>query len=219
MLILVLALPLTVSNVSAATTYTIIQITDNDYDDMAPQIHNGQITWRGFDPIGFDWDIFLYDSASGVTTQITDNDIWDHEPRIHDGQITWIAYDGNDYEIFFATPVVEDADVNLKRIWPSSHRSPVDTPITLYAEFELSDVDATLKLHFDIDKKNPETREWEPYTSVESTWETLSPGKYTRSMDWTPSEAGSYRVTGYIIYDSQQSNSKIIHHIGIYEPR
>ena len=39
------------------TYMDVIQLTDNDYDDTSPQIHDGQVTWRGSD--GSDLEIYL----------------------------------------------------------------------------------------------------------------------------------------------------------------
>jgi hypothetical protein len=76
----------------------VTQITDNQYDDLYPQINSkGQIVWQGFD--GNDYEIFLY--SKGLVTQITDNQYDDLYPQINSkGQIVWQGFDGNDWEIF-----------------------------------------------------------------------------------------------------------------------
>ena len=43
--------------------------------------------------------------ASYSITQLTDNDYNDRDPEINDsGKVVWYGYDGNDDEIFLATP-------------------------------------------------------------------------------------------------------------------
>jgi len=75
-----------------------IQITNNNYEDRRPRIHNGLITWSGWD--GSDWEIFFWDGRS--ISQITDNSYDDYGPEIHNGQITWSGdKDRSNHEIFF----------------------------------------------------------------------------------------------------------------------
>ncbi|MFX1474797.1 MAG: hypothetical protein ACFFCO_04860, partial [Promethearchaeota archaeon] len=62
----------------------------------APQIHNGQVTWQGWD--GSDNEIYLWNGIS--TTQLTINTYDDLAPQIHNGQVTWYSFDGSDNEIF-----------------------------------------------------------------------------------------------------------------------
>ncbi|MDP7444058.1 MAG: hypothetical protein QGI87_06885, partial [Candidatus Bathyarchaeota archaeon] len=62
------------------TYMEVIQLTDNDYDDTSPQIHDGQVTWHGSD--GSDYEIYLYDGSS--VTQLTNNEYTDYTPQIHD---------------------------------------------------------------------------------------------------------------------------------------
>ena len=84
---------------SASAQWTTTPITSNTYDDLYPQIHNGIITWSGSD--GSDYEIFMYDVASGTTTPITSNAYDDFYPQIHNGIITWYGYEGgSDSEIF-----------------------------------------------------------------------------------------------------------------------
>lgn len=75
-----------------------VQLTTNYYYDMAPKVHNGQITWYGWD--GHDFEIFLYDTATGGVRQITNNQYDDVSPVIWNGEIAWEAYPGVDAEIF-----------------------------------------------------------------------------------------------------------------------
>lgn len=77
----------------------IIRLTNNIYNDYAPQIHNGRVAWYGYD--GHDYEIFLYDGGQNI--QLTDNNYNDYSPQIHNGNVTWygVGSDGYDYEIFF----------------------------------------------------------------------------------------------------------------------
>lgn len=78
--------------------YTIIQLTDNSYDEYACHINdNGLVVWRGYD--GSDDEIFLFDGTK--ITQITDNSYVDRGPQINNkGDVVWTGYDGSDYEVF-----------------------------------------------------------------------------------------------------------------------
>ena len=76
-----------------------IRLTNNNYSDSDSRIHNGQAVWtadRG------DSEVFLYDGTQ--VTQLTNNAYSDYSPQINNGQVVWYGYDGNDYEIFLATP-------------------------------------------------------------------------------------------------------------------
>lgn len=84
-----------VPNTFAETTYTVTQITDNNFVDDNPQIHNGQITWMGY---SIPCEIFLYNGSSII--QLTNNTYDERMPQIHNGQITWHGLIESDYEIF-----------------------------------------------------------------------------------------------------------------------
>jgi len=109
--------------------YTISQLTDNEYDDLFPQIDDGQVVWRGYD--GNDYEIFLWDGTQ--TIQLTDNEYDDYWPQIDNGQVVWRGYDGNDCEIFLWDgtqtiqltnnnypdngPQIDDGQVVWQRYW------------------------------------------------------------------------------------------------------
>ena len=88
-----------------------IQITNNSLIDARPMIDNGVAVWREHD--GNDWEVFIYDSSTGITTQLTNNSFDDgvfpgcldqlrscDRPHIKAGKVVWSGYDGADYEIF-----------------------------------------------------------------------------------------------------------------------
>jgi hypothetical protein len=59
---------------------SLIQITDNDFDDLAPRDSGSLIVWSGFD--GNDFEIFRYDGTT--TVQLTDNGSDDRFPQSSD---------------------------------------------------------------------------------------------------------------------------------------
>ena len=78
----------------AASTTT--QVTNNTYEDTFPQISGDYLVWQGHGNLpdsvfgAADWDIFLYNIVTGVTTQITDNDNDnDLNPRTDGRYIVW----------------------------------------------------------------------------------------------------------------------------------
>jgi hypothetical protein len=78
----------------------ISQLTDNNYLDNYPQIHNGQVVWLG--SVGIYNQIFLYDGSH--VGQLTNDDSWKSDPQIHNGQITWYGRSTTNVasnEIFF----------------------------------------------------------------------------------------------------------------------
>jgi len=74
-----------------------IQLTNNLGFDRNPQIHNGMVTWEGWDGIN-DMEIFLYDGIS--THRLTDNTWDDADPQIHNGMVTWYGSPVYGWEIF-----------------------------------------------------------------------------------------------------------------------
>jgi len=74
----------------------ITQLTDNNYDDIGPQIDNRQVVWQDYD--GNDYEVFLWDGDS--IRQLTDNNYDDENPQVDAGQIVWWGFDGYDYKIF-----------------------------------------------------------------------------------------------------------------------
>ena len=96
---------------------TVLQLTDNAYDDIAPRIwNNRQVVWTGYD--GTDWEIFLYNNAP--TVQLTNNDyddghtaytfspMFDHVyyygPQLNaQGKIVWSGGPAGSQEIFLYT--------------------------------------------------------------------------------------------------------------------
>jgi hypothetical protein len=77
---------------------TVIQLTNNEYDDREPQIKaSGSVVWSGHD--GNDWEIFIYNGSTPI--QLTNNAYDDIQPQINAiGQVVWSGYDGTDMEIF-----------------------------------------------------------------------------------------------------------------------
>ena len=98
----ILSLLLTVSimvfgPVAGADT-TISQVTSNSYKDSHPQIKGDYLVWQGY--VGGDWEIFLYDIATGETSQITDNSYDDLSPRTDGSYIVWQAFYDGEWDIF-----------------------------------------------------------------------------------------------------------------------
>jgi hypothetical protein len=87
------------------------QLTDNDTDDIKPQVSGLYAVWQGKDPNQGDpnqgdpnqgdWEIFYFDGIS--VHQLTDNDHDDISPQLSDALIIWQCWDGNDWEICSAT--------------------------------------------------------------------------------------------------------------------
>lgn len=82
---------------TAQGEYTIVQLTDNYYDDVGPQIDAGMVVWHG-NEYGKYHEIFLWDGSE--TVQLTNNEYHDSNPQIDAGQVVWNGSDGHDYEIF-----------------------------------------------------------------------------------------------------------------------
>jgi hypothetical protein len=79
----------------------VMRLTDNNSDDICPQIDGPTVVWQGWDPNGGDWEIFYFDGNS--VQQLTDNDQNDTCPQLSYALIVWQCWDGNDWEICSAT--------------------------------------------------------------------------------------------------------------------
>jgi hypothetical protein len=82
--------------VPGESSFSINQLTNNDFDDMYPLIHDGIIVWHSFD--GHDTEIFMNDGTT--TIQLTYNEYDELNCRMHDGIVVWESWDGHDTEIF-----------------------------------------------------------------------------------------------------------------------
>ena len=78
------------------TDNSLTQITDNDFDDLAPRDFGSLIVWSGFD--GNDFEIFRYDGTD--IFQLTDNEFDDVGASFFGSDVRWSGFDGNDFEIF-----------------------------------------------------------------------------------------------------------------------
>jgi beta propeller repeat protein len=74
------------------------QITSNSYEDTSPYIKGNYLVWQGF--VGGDWDIFLYNIATGETIQITNNDYGDVSPQTDGHYVVWLGFSNSGGEIF-----------------------------------------------------------------------------------------------------------------------
>jgi hypothetical protein len=78
------------------------QLTDNDSDDVNPQVSGPYAVWEWDDPNeGGDWEIMFYDANDII--QLTDNIVDDINPQILGKKVVWQGVDPNDgdWEIFY----------------------------------------------------------------------------------------------------------------------
>ena len=86
---------------SYSSPYSIIRITDNEFDDKNPQINDSNdVVWQGDD--GNDFEIYMYEWLIDWVWQYTDNSVDDKYPKINDnGDIAWQQDDGTHMKILF----------------------------------------------------------------------------------------------------------------------
>lgn len=79
---------------------SVVQLTDNDYDDVEPQIHGAHVVWTGYpegEPDGGPGEIFHYDGDT--IENVTTDDLDDFAPQVSQGAagptIAWIKRDGD----------------------------------------------------------------------------------------------------------------------------
>ena len=86
-------------NVSAQAEISITQVTTNSYEDGSALIEHDRLVWQG--RVGGDWEIFLYNVATGGDPlQITDNAYSDLSPQTDGNYLVWLGFSQPDSEIF-----------------------------------------------------------------------------------------------------------------------
>jgi hypothetical protein len=97
------------------------QLMTNCYYDMGPQLYENKLVWYGWD--GQDFEIFMFDVTTGVTTQLTDNGYDDMSPVIWENTVVWEGYPAVESDIFmWQDGVVRKISDNIEddvkpRIW------------------------------------------------------------------------------------------------------
>jgi len=95
------------------------QITDNSYRDSSPHIKGNYLTWQG--RVDGDWEVFLYDIATGETIQITNNSYGDISPKTDGSCVVWLGFSRSGGEIFLydissqeTTQITDDSNVDSR---------------------------------------------------------------------------------------------------------
>ncbi len=94
-----------------AADITVTRVTNNLCEDTLPQIKGNYVVWQEY--AHGDWEIFLYDVTTGVTTQITENSYDDTSPQTDGNNVVWLGYNRTGGEIFVyhigdPTPLTSD---------------------------------------------------------------------------------------------------------------
>ncbi len=97
---------------------TVMQVTNNSYDDSLPQIKGDYVVWQG--KVNGDWEIFvcnIYTPEAPI--QITDNDYDDISAQTDGNYVVWLGYSRSGGEIFLydiasanTTQITDDNDVD-----------------------------------------------------------------------------------------------------------
>ena len=88
---------------SFAASYTVTQITDNNYyDEYARLNERGDVVWASWvDANDPGWTVFEYSAETKITTQVSANNaFFDSHQVNNNGDVVWMASDGNDQEIY-----------------------------------------------------------------------------------------------------------------------
>ena len=97
---------------NASISGTPIKLTNNNYDDLSPQISENNVVWQGYD--GNDNEIYFYNASIGGTPiKLTNNNNNDLSPQISGNNVVWQGYDGNDNEIYFYNASIGGTPIKL----------------------------------------------------------------------------------------------------------
>ena len=80
-----------------------IKLTSNTWDDMAPQLRDGLITWMSYVD-NWDAEIMAFDLGDNIAVQLTNNEFEDSYPRTSGEKIVWQAIAGDGTSIQLAEP-------------------------------------------------------------------------------------------------------------------
>jgi len=82
--------------------------------NLSPQISDdGQIFWQGKN--GSDYEIYRYNTGSGVTTQLTNNTVDDTSPAVKNGILVWSQWNGSYWQVLstgLITQITSDSHDN-----------------------------------------------------------------------------------------------------------
>ena len=88
---------------SFAASYTVTQLTNNNYyDEYARLNERGDVVWAAWvDSADPGWTVFEYNAETKTTTQISDNNAFYNSHQVNNrGDVVWMASDGHDQEIY-----------------------------------------------------------------------------------------------------------------------
>ena len=77
---------------------TISQVTNNSYEDSFPRIKGDHVVWQA--RLDGDWEIFLYNIATGQTSQITNNEYDDLSPQTDGHYVVWQGFYNGEWDVF-----------------------------------------------------------------------------------------------------------------------
>ncbi len=83
-----------------------VAITNNDENDTNPEISGSSVVWSGWDdnePDGLadNYEIYLWDYDTGLTTQITNDAAADMHPSISGDYVVWLSDRDGDFDVYF----------------------------------------------------------------------------------------------------------------------
>ncbi len=85
-----------------AATWQVQQLTFDGQNDVAPKLSHEHLIWEAWD--GNDFELFLRNLATGLTTPLTSNAADDTQSVIEGDWITWAQYDGDAEIMLYEIP-------------------------------------------------------------------------------------------------------------------
>lgn len=83
---------------SVQAEFAVTRLTENSYEDGYPHIEDDYVVWQGY--VEGDWEIFLYNIATGETNQLTDNGSDDISPQTDGSYVVWQGFETGDWDIY-----------------------------------------------------------------------------------------------------------------------
>ncbi len=115
-----LASPAHAAAVPADTGWLSLQVTHNWTMNEQPQLDGERLVWQAYD--GTDWEILVYDLASGSITQLTDDGIDETDPQLDGDQLLWITHPAPlppwVYSLASGSPALSLYDFTTDRVEP-----------------------------------------------------------------------------------------------------
>ncbi|HLP93001.1 MAG TPA: HYR domain-containing protein, partial [Saprospiraceae bacterium] len=159
-----------------------VNVSNNTISDESPVISGDYVAWSGYD--GQDWEVFLFNTKTGVIENVTNNDYNDYEPKIDGDYMVWRSGIG---PILYHIPSKIKTNIPFYNGWPPEIKGDYVVGVIHDGDFEIEVYQISTSSSFQI--TNNSTNDWYPKTDG-------------RFLTWTRDNGSSSEVFSYDLLNS-----------------